>query len=152
MYSCIHACRCSYRCYPRTWTGTSLHAWNEILVLFNCVLVKCSLISLSSLFGKNIKQMGGEDNIKAVSLWGRIYRIKRERGNKIIFPIILWLLGRMSSGRGKGHGNFREKDQDFKTMGVGKNIKLLLTNAPLRRTHWRVRWVVYWTWTSHLHY
>ena len=27
-------------------------------------------------------------------------------------------------GRGEGDGNFEEENQDFKTMGVGKNIKL----------------------------
>ena len=50
---------------------------------------------------------------------------KTERGNQNHFPIILRLLGRISSGgRGEGNGNFGEENQDIEKLGVGKNIKL----------------------------
>ena len=46
--------------------------------------------------GKNIKLIGVEGNIMAVEK--NITWEKRERGSNIIFPIILRLLGRISSG------------------------------------------------------
>ena len=50
--------------------------------------------------------------------------VKREKGSNIIFPIILRLLGRISSGEeGMGDGNFWEENQDLKKWGGG-NIRL----------------------------
>ena len=43
---------------------------------------------------------------------------KRERGINIIFPIMLRLLGRLSSG--EEDENFGEENHDFKKMGVGR--------------------------------
>ena len=54
----------------------------------------------------------------------------KERGSKIIFSLILRLLGRISSGR--GDRNYGEENQDFKKMGMGKNIKL---QEPLYNPH-----------------
>jgi len=49
---------------------------------------------------------------------------KREMGSNIIFPIILRLFGRISSGEeGKGMEMLGKKIKILK-MGVGKNIKL----------------------------
>ena len=49
-------------------------------------------------------------------------KVKRERGSNIVFPIILRLLGRISSGeKGKGGRKFRERKK--KDMDMGRNIK-----------------------------
>ena len=63
--------------------------------------------------------------------------IKRDRGSNIIFPIILRLLGRISSGKkGKGAETAGKKIKIKKIMGMGKNIKLQGTlytpAAPIR--------------------
>ena len=54
--------------------------------------------------------------------WGRIKRGKMKTGSNIIFPVILRLLGRISSV--EGDWNFGEENKDLKKMGLGKNIKL----------------------------
>ena len=45
---------------------------------------------------------------------------KRERGNNISFPVVLRLLGRISSG--EADEKFGEGDQNFMTMGWGRKI------------------------------
>ena len=50
---------------------------------------------------------------------------KRNRGRNITCPIIFRLMGRISIGeKGKRMDIF--ENQDYKIMGVGKNIKLYL--------------------------
>ena len=54
---------------------------------------------------------------------GEEYNVeKKERGSNIIFPIILRLLGRISSV--KEGRQFLGRNSRFKIMGVGKYIKL----------------------------
>ena len=51
--------------------------------------------------------------------------VKMERGSNIFLPIILRLLGRISSEEnGKGTEISEKKKQDFEKMWLGKNIKL----------------------------
>ena len=64
--------------------------------------------------GKFIKSVGEEYQVgKVISwMWGRIISKKKERGSKIIFPIIFRLLGRISSGKSRrGHTFLRRKSR-----------------------------------------
>ena len=56
---------------------------------------------------------------------GEEYNVdKRERETKIIFPIILRLFERISSGKEGQVRHFGEENQYLKKIGVGKKIKL----------------------------
>ena len=59
---------------------------------------------------------------------GEEYNMEKiKRGSNIIFPIILRLLGRISSWEGGKRTEIlgkKIKNQDVKNMGVGKNINL----------------------------
>ena len=68
--------------------------------------------------GKNIKWGRGEGNIIAVGT-----NIEKwDKGSNIIFPIILRLLGRISSGEEDGH--FWEENQDLNN-GCGEEYQVL---------------------------
>ena len=70
---------------------------------------------LSILLSKNNKLWRGEGNIMAVE--------KRERGSNIIFPIILRLIGRISSW--EGNGNFGEEGQVVKKTGGWEEYRVV---------------------------
>ena len=61
----------------------------------------------------------GEGNIMAL---GKNIKWKKGKGEAIIFPWTLWLLGRISIGEeGKGRdGNLGGENQDFKKHGRGR--------------------------------
>ena len=61
-----------------------------------------------------------EENIKAV---GKNITRKKVKGKNIIFPMILRLLGRISSGK-EGKGIVLGKKSRLTKLGVGKNINL----------------------------
>ena len=57
--------------------------------------------------------------------YGEEYNMKkRERGRKIIFPVIYRLLGRISSEKKGKWSEFWGRKSRFLKLGVGKNIKL----------------------------
>ena len=59
---------------------------------------------------------------------------KRERGSNIVIPLILRLLGRISSGKkGEGDGNFREENQDFRKFGWGRISRCMELYTPLEK-------------------
>ena len=60
--------------------------------------IKFLVISMSRMMGKNIKLLRGEGNIMAVRI-----NITWKRESNVIFLVIIWLLGQISSGaEGKG--------------------------------------------------
>ena len=78
---------------------------------------------------KFIKSVGEESQVvkrggEYHCFWEEYYVEKRERGSNIIFPIILGLLGRISSDKeGKRTEFFLEENEDLKQMFVGKKSK-----------------------------
>ena len=90
---------------------------------------------------------GEEYQVEGKGIWWRWGRILcGKKGSKIIFPIKLRLLGRISSGEdGKGTAILGKKIKIFEKLGWGRISSGMELNTPL--LVWYTLWFRWWCWT-----